>query len=432
MTLMALSLAIGILIDDAIVVRENIVRHVRHGRGPLHGGRNGAPARSASPCSPPRCPRSASSCRWPSWAASSGKFFREFGVTVAAAVAVSLFVSFTLDPMLSSVWYDPVAEGHGAPARARRALERFNDGFVGLGKRYRGVIGWALSHRLRRLGIAVGAFIAAMVLFPLVGGTFMPDADSGQLAVVGQGAGRLDARLHARSRARGVEPARARTPRWPTPTRRSPADSRAGERGGDLREARLARREKRDDSPSRRLTRRRLRAEIGTLPGMPHRGARGRRLRRRAERRSRSTSRATRSTSCGGSPTRCSRSCGRRPGAIEAESGLEEERPEVRHRPAARRWPTRWGSASAPSPRTLRPALAGEKASTWEDPSGEQHDVIVRLPQERAPVGRAARGAADRRGRARPADRRAADRHAWARSPTSPRAPARRRSTGAT
>ena len=64
MTLMALSLAIGLLIDDAIVVRENIVRHLEHGAGPLRRRPATAPRRSASPCSRPRCRSSRSSCRW--------------------------------------------------------------------------------------------------------------------------------------------------------------------------------------------------------------------------------------------------------------------------------------------------------------------------------------------------------------------------------
>ena len=66
MTLMGLSLAIGILIDDAIVVRENIVRHLEHGAGPLHGGARRAPPRSASRSWPPPSPSSPCSCPWPS------------------------------------------------------------------------------------------------------------------------------------------------------------------------------------------------------------------------------------------------------------------------------------------------------------------------------------------------------------------------------
>ena len=127
MTLMALSLAIGILIDDAIVVRENIVRHVGDGRGSLHGrARRGTSEIGLAVLATTL----STLCVFVPVAFMGGivgQFFREFGVTVACAVAVSLFVSFTLDPMLSSVWYDPVAEGHvgrGPIGRAARAVQR--------------------------------------------------------------------------------------------------------------------------------------------------------------------------------------------------------------------------------------------------------------------------------------------------------------------
>jgi HAE1 family hydrophobic/amphiphilic exporter-1 len=182
MTLMALSLAIGILIDDAIVVRENIVRHVHMGEDHYLAAKRGTSEIGFAVLATTM----STLCVFVPVAFMGGivgKFFREFGVTVAAAVAVSLFVSFTLDPMLSSVWYDPVAEESAIRHGIGKTLEKFNRGFIGLGKWYRGVIGWALSHRPIVIGIAVVAFIGAMVLFPLVGGTFMPDADTGQLTV---------------------------------------------------------------------------------------------------------------------------------------------------------------------------------------------------------------------------------------------------------
>ena len=184
MTLMALSLAIGLLIDDAIVVRENIVRHVEHGEDHYTAARHGT-----------------SEIGFAVLATTSsviavfvpvaymkgivGRFFFQFGITVAFAVLVSLFVSFTLDPMLSSLWYDPQASGHAPRGPIGRALEHFNDGFRGVGRRYRSVIAWALDHRVLTVGIAILAFIAAMSLFGfgLVGGQFMPSSDQGQTAI---------------------------------------------------------------------------------------------------------------------------------------------------------------------------------------------------------------------------------------------------------
>ena len=106
MSLMALSLAIGILIDDAIVVRENIARHIALGRGhreaSLHGTRRNRPGGAGyDPGDRGRVHTVAF------MGGIIGRFFFQFGITVSAAVLISLFVSFTLDPMLSSVWHDP-------------------------------------------------------------------------------------------------------------------------------------------------------------------------------------------------------------------------------------------------------------------------------------------------------------------------------------
>jgi HAE1 family hydrophobic/amphiphilic exporter-1 len=184
MTLMALSLAIGMLIDDAIVVRENIVRHVERGEDYYTAARHAT-----------------SEIGFAVLATTSaviavfipvaymkglvGRFFFQFGITVAFAVLVSLFVSFTLDPMLSSLWYDPQAEGAARRGPIGRQLERFNNSFREIGRGYRRLIAWALDHRVMTAAIAVAAFIAAMSLFGLglVGGQFMPLSDQEQTAL---------------------------------------------------------------------------------------------------------------------------------------------------------------------------------------------------------------------------------------------------------
>ena len=181
MTLMALSLVIGILIDDAIVVRENIVRHVERGEDHMTAARNGTSeigfavlATSLSII--------AVFIPVAFMGGIVGKFFFQFGIVVAFAVLVSLFVSFTLDPMLSSRWYDPQAEGSEPKGPVGKLLRRFNGGFDGLGHRYRGVIRWALRHRLLTLGIAAASFVLALALpaMGLVGGQFMPKSDEEQ------------------------------------------------------------------------------------------------------------------------------------------------------------------------------------------------------------------------------------------------------------
>ena len=106
MTLMALSLAIGLLIDDAIVVRENIVRHLEHGQDHFEAARDGT-AEIGLAVLATTFSIVAVFVPVAFMKGIVGRFFFQFGITVAFAVLVSLFVSFTLDPMLSSRWHDP-------------------------------------------------------------------------------------------------------------------------------------------------------------------------------------------------------------------------------------------------------------------------------------------------------------------------------------
>ena len=164
MTLMALSLAIGLLIDDAIVVRENIVRHLEHGEDHMTASRTGTSeiglavfATSMSIIAvfvPVAFMRGI-----------VGRFFFQFGMTVAFAVLVSLFVSFTLDPMLSSRWHDPAIALKGRRKGVARLLDRFNERFETWADSYKKAISWALSHRKSVLGLAFASFVGGIVVF---------------------------------------------------------------------------------------------------------------------------------------------------------------------------------------------------------------------------------------------------------------------------
>jgi len=216
MTMMALSLCIGLLIDDAIVVRENIVRHVGMGQDHHTAARKGTDeiglavmATTFAICAvfvPVAFMKGI-----------VGKFFFPFGITVVSAVVVSLFVSFTLDPMLSSVWRDPPAVtlqrlwgiGHlmrgvdWAMARLHHAYERLI-GWAFSGRRYRvfvppvpawgfafGANGQRLTGGKRQLrfatltprGIvlwsAMGTFFAAIALATTIGAEAVPQTDQG-------------------------------------------------------------------------------------------------------------------------------------------------------------------------------------------------------------------------------------------------------------
>jgi HAE1 family hydrophobic/amphiphilic exporter-1 len=112
-----------------------------------------------------------------------GRFFFQFGLTVAWAVLVSLFVSFTLTPMLSAWWGVEPHQGIGIQ-KLTNLIGRFNHWFDKQANRYRGVIKWALARRKTTLAIAGASFIAAFMLFPFIGGGFMPTVDNSEFSVL--------------------------------------------------------------------------------------------------------------------------------------------------------------------------------------------------------------------------------------------------------
>ena len=162
MSLLGLSLAIGILIDDAIVVRENIVRHVEMGKSHFQAAHDGtdeiglAVAATTFSILAVFVPIGF-------MPGVGGQWFKPFALTMASSVAVSLFVSFSLDPMLSAYWPDP----HKAPADRgwiTRQLDKFNGWFQRRAEDYKHVIAWALDHRAAMVTMAVLTFFASFVL----------------------------------------------------------------------------------------------------------------------------------------------------------------------------------------------------------------------------------------------------------------------------
>jgi len=187
MTLLALSLAIGLLIDDAIVVRENIVRHVGMGKDHHRAAKDGTDEIGLAVFATSMAVV-AVFIPVAFMGGQIGKIFYQFGMTVAFAVTVSLFVSFTLDPMLSSIWRDPDALEHGEEARShagpiRRVALAFDAWFERVSDRYPSALRWALGHRWTVLGIALASVVAAGVIIPRLGFTWMPDFDGGEFDV---------------------------------------------------------------------------------------------------------------------------------------------------------------------------------------------------------------------------------------------------------
>jgi len=175
MTLLALSLSVGMLIDDAIVVLENIFRHMEEGM----------PRREAAEFGTAEIGLAVMATTFSIAAVFIpvafmegivGRFFYAFGVTVTAAVLISLFVSFTLTPMLSSRFLT-IPEGHGF---LYRLIERFLN-FID--RRYRGLLGWSLRHRFSVVAVGVFVFAGSLYLARFVGVEFLPQADEGQFSI---------------------------------------------------------------------------------------------------------------------------------------------------------------------------------------------------------------------------------------------------------
>jgi hydrophobe/amphiphile efflux-1 (HAE1) family protein len=183
MTLLGLSLAIGVLIDDAIVVRENIVRHMEMGQDRRTAALEGT-AEIGMAVASTTFSIMAVFIPVAFMPGISGEWFRPFALTVACSVIVSLFISFTLDPMLSAFWGDPPGHHHAPKKGIEKYLARFNVWFDHQADRYSRVIAWALHHRKWMALIAVGSLVLALGLHTKFGGSaFLPKMDAGQLAI---------------------------------------------------------------------------------------------------------------------------------------------------------------------------------------------------------------------------------------------------------
>ena len=183
MSLLGLSLAIGVLIDDAIVVRENIVRHMERGADRITAARQGT-AEIGLAVAATTFSIVAVFVPVAFMPGVSGEWFRPFGVTVVASVIVSLFISFTLDPMLSAYWGDPPGHHLQPKTGISRQLARFNDWFDRQADGYGRVIAWALHHRRWMVAFAVASLLAAVALQAKWGGSsFLPASDAGVVSI---------------------------------------------------------------------------------------------------------------------------------------------------------------------------------------------------------------------------------------------------------
>jgi hydrophobe/amphiphile efflux-1 (HAE1) family protein len=178
-TLLALALAVGIVIDDAIVVLENIFRHVEEkGEDPMKAAISGTKEIGLAVLA---TTLSLIAVFLPIAfiAGIPGRFLGSFGVTMAFAIAVSLFVSFTLTPMLASRWLKPKV--HGAP---KGVMERVVDVFYRPMERgYVGLLAWCMRHRWVVLLACLGALVSTGPLAARAKKGFLPVDDRAQFEV---------------------------------------------------------------------------------------------------------------------------------------------------------------------------------------------------------------------------------------------------------
>ncbi len=174
-TMLALTLSIGLLIDDAIVVIENIVRHVEEGESPWEAARKGT-SEIALAVLAVTLAVVAVFVPVAFMEGIIGRFFYQFGVTVAVAVLISYFVSMTLTPMLSA----RVVKAHVAPGRVFAAIERALDA---VDATYRRALAWVLSHRRLTLLGTLGVGLLTVGMITQLKGTFLPQQDMSMVRV---------------------------------------------------------------------------------------------------------------------------------------------------------------------------------------------------------------------------------------------------------
>jgi HAE1 family hydrophobic/amphiphilic exporter-1 len=183
MTLLGLSLAIGFLIDDSVVVRESIFRHMEAGEDPATAAQRGTTEVGLAVMAT-TFTIVAVFVPVAFMSGAVGRFYQQFSLTVAAAVLVSLFVAFTLDPMLSSRFMRIFDKAERRRTRIGRLLAGWIDLYDRLDGVYRDFLKWVLTHRARVLVIALVIFVASLAVLPFIGREFLTPVDSGEFNIV--------------------------------------------------------------------------------------------------------------------------------------------------------------------------------------------------------------------------------------------------------
>jgi hydrophobic/amphiphilic exporter-1 (mainly G- bacteria), HAE1 family len=175
MTMLALSLATGIVIDDAIVVLENIFRYVEEKKVAPREAASKATSEIGLAVMATTLSLVVIFLPVAFMTGQVGQYFFSFGIVSAAAFLLSMFISFTLTPALCGTWLKPT-DAHHTKSKSR--------GFYAfLDRRYGAMLGWSLRHRVIMVGIGLAVAISAVFLFSRVGKELVPDDDQGEYSV---------------------------------------------------------------------------------------------------------------------------------------------------------------------------------------------------------------------------------------------------------
>jgi len=391
-TLMALSLCVGLLIDDAIVVRENIVRHAGmrvngrfkdHHTAALEGTAEIGLAVLATTFS-----IVAVFLPVGFMGGIIGRFFHQFGITVTAAVLISMFVSFTLDPMLSSIWPDPDVHGDHGDKKGLyaktigRVLAQFERGVQWFSERYQDLLRWSLKHRIKTLLIASLTFFVGLAIpaTGLIGTEFVPQADYSETGVtfytpVGSSIELTETKVHQ------VESVLKEFPEVLDTYSTVNTGAALGKNYATV-FMRLLPRKDRTRSASQMAIPLRQRlsqvagitvTHIGALDGV---GGDNKQLRFSLQ--------GTDLKELAKLSEKVQAKLRDIPGIVDIDSSLKAEKPTISVTPK-RDAGADLGVGVAQVGAALRPLLAGEAASTWRGPDDENYDVSVRLsPDDRS------------------------------------------------
>ncbi len=186
MSLMALSLAVGILIDDAIVVIENIFRHIEMGKTPFQAARDATEELKLAILAI-SFTLMAVFVPIGSMGETIGQYFKQFGLTVAFAVAFSTLAAFSLTPMVSAYWLKD-EKNNAAAVKPRNkyvqlCLDKFENAFQSSREVYNEVMALALKHPIKIIVIGVISLFMNLLLLPFVGTEYQPTYDSGEFSV---------------------------------------------------------------------------------------------------------------------------------------------------------------------------------------------------------------------------------------------------------